>query len=184
MTGQEDEYGYIRQVLAGESDAFRFIVRQYESPLFRYVLAIVKDEAIATDVVQETFIKVFINLRAFDIQKKFSSWIYRIAHNEALNAIKRWRREISLEESEYDAPDHVHPMDLYEKEAEREQLLQCLSTLKPTYAAVLILHFLEDRTYEEIAEIVQIPIGTVGTRITRGKIQLHHLCQSNTNNAQ
>jgi RNA polymerase sigma-70 factor, ECF subfamily len=169
---------YIRQVRAGNTESYRFLMQKYESALFRYVLSVVKDDALATDVVQETFIKAYINLQAFDVLKKFSSWLYRIAHNESLNAIKRWRREVSLEEWGGDVSDGILTMEDLERREDRELLRSCIAELPPLYAAVLTLYLIEEKTYEEIADIIQAPIGTVGTRITRAKQYIHHICQN------
>ena len=148
------------------------VVKRYQEKLLRYATYLIKDANESADVVQEAFIKAFVNLNGFNINKKFSSWIYRIVHNEAINFIKKRKKEISLETNSY-LSDVLSENDSLELGLERKEIKQkirkCLAFLPIKYREPLVLFFLEERSYEEISDILRIPIGTVGTRINRGK---------------
>lgn len=156
------------------------VVRRYQTKLFRYANYLVQNEAKAADVVQEAFIKAYINLRGFDTKRKFSSWIYRITHNEALNTIKRYKKELLVGESwwfqalpgkEKSAEEDFEALEL------KETLTLHLNKLAVKYKAPLAMFYLEDKSYREISHILRIPISTVGVRIKRGKERLKTICQ-------
>ncbi len=161
-----------------DQDLYRYLVTRYQAKLTRYSNYLVHDEQKASDVVQETFIKAFINLNSFNPNKKFSSWIYRIAHNEAMNLIKKYHREqpMNLE------PEISSAEDLVEEFTKNEiinKARSCLHKIPVLYSEPLSLFYLEDRSYEEISDILRLPIGTVGTRINRAKILMKKICQKN-----
>lgn len=160
-----------------DSELFREVVSRYHSKLERYVMTYVNDEEIARDVVQSTFIKTYLNLKGFEIKSKFSSWIYRIAHNEALNTKKRWRREVSIDESDFDISDGNLQMEENILEEEKYILSNCIESLPSIYSGPLILFYTEEKSYEEISDILQITTSTVGTRVRRGRIMLQTLCK-------
>lgn len=158
-----------------DQELYTEIVKRYGEKLRRYALVFVHDTDKADDVLQNTFLKAFINLKSFNTKKKFSSWIYRILHNEAINNIKKYKKEISIDSvpeikemiSEKDGPE-----DNLEKKEMREIIKRNLDKLPLKYGEPLALFYLEEKTYEEISDIMRLPIGTIGTRINRGKIQL------------
>ncbi|KPJ70922.1 hypothetical protein AMJ51_00545 [Microgenomates bacterium DG_75] len=158
-----------------DQELYKEVVRRYQTKLMRYATGLIQDEDKAADVVQESFIKAFVNLRGFNTKKKFSSWIYRIVHNEAINYIKKHKKEISLENNKWveraaKSNEDVEE-DFNQKEA-KEMLYLSLKELPLKYRSPLVLFFLEEKTYEEISDVLRIPIGTVGTRINRGKKML------------
>jgi RNA polymerase sigma-70 factor (ECF subfamily) len=152
-------------------------MQRYEEKITRYVRRIsgVNIET-AQDIVQEIFLKVYINLNAFDQDLKFSSWLYRIAHNETIN---HWRRnkkrnasDISWDDNdalksiirdEYDTEQGVY------QKITNEQLMEAIDGLDEKYRSVLMLNYLEGKSYQEIADILNRPIGTVGTLLNRAK---------------
>ena len=158
-----------------DQELYEEVVKRYQTKLMRYATGLIQDEDKAADVVQESFIKAFVNLRGFNTKKKFSSWIYRIVHNEAINYIKKHKKEISLENNKWveraaKSNEDVEE-DFNQKEA-KEMLYLSLKELPLKYRSPLVLFFLEEKTYEEISDVLRIPIGTVGTRINRGKKML------------
>lgn len=161
-----------------DQEAYFVIVERYQAKLMRYVNSIVRNEAKAADVVQEAFIKAFINLRSFDNRKKFSSWIYRIAHNEAINIIKKNHREIPFEE-DFDIQSDEDITDNFEKKEIASNVKKCISKMPLIYSEPLVLYGIEDKSYEEISDILRIPMGTVATRISRAKILMKNICQKN-----
>lgn len=143
----------------------------------RYAKYLISDEDRAADVVQETLIKTFINLNGFDTRKKFSSWIYRITHNEAMNAVKKFRRETPITE-DLDIPSSENVEEEFSKKEIIANTQKCLSNIPVMYSEPLVLYYLEDKSYEEISDILRAPIGTVGTRINRAKNLMKIICQN------
>ncbi len=136
----------------------------------------VNDNHKAKDIVQNALIKAFVNLNGFNIQQKFSTWIYRIVHNEAINEIRKSSRSIPIPDKfEVESSEDLHEQVI--KKEERQMVKRCLSHLPLLYAEPLSLFFLEDKAYEEISDILRLPIGTVSTRIRRAKIMMRKLCQ-------
>lgn len=161
-------------------NAFGEIIERYEAKLARYIDRLgvrVLDDKL--DVLQETFIKAYRNLNSFDGSFKFSSWIYRIAHNEAIS----WYRKRSVRPEGHLVADSEDVMLLikdgtdgaevsFDKDLNAAELLRALDEIDQKYKEALILRFFEHKEYEEISDILRIPIGSVGTLISRGKKQL------------
>ena len=156
------------------------LVKRYEGKLKRYVRYLIGVDQ-ADEVVQETFIKAFVNLKSFDTKKgKWSSWIYRISHNEAMNKVKK-KKHLSLDFNDWlkeVLPGKVNVEEEYEREDEKAMVRESLSKLELKYRSVLSLYYLEDKSYEEISEILKIPMGTVGIRLKRGKEKLKEVCSN------
>ena len=132
----------------------------------------IQDEDKAADIVQQAFIKAFVNLKGFKLKKKFSSWIYRIVHNEAINFIKKQSKEVSLEANGWlkeALKSKTNIEQEFDQKQTRKQLSACLKQLPLKYRSPLILFYLEEKSYQEVSEVLRIPTGTVGTRINRGK---------------
>jgi RNA polymerase sigma-70 factor (ECF subfamily) len=163
-----------------DKEQFGVLMDRYEAKLRRYIARLgVRNPDDQLDVLQDIFIKVYRNLNGFDQKLKFSSWIYRIAHNEAISAYrkKNVRPEGHLiadsEELLSFAAGNLDSAELqFDHTVNAEVLRQALLKLDKKYEAVLILRFFEHKDYDEISDILQIPIGSVGTLIHRGKKQL------------
>lgn len=165
----------IQAILAGEVEAYGQLMARYESKLLRFAGSIVHDDDDAADVVQESFIKIYQHLRAYDQKRQFSSWAYRIVRNEALNFIRSRKRTFFGEAAEVvltNLANLVSPELEYAGLELRDRMGQALQALPERYRSPLQLHFLEEQSYKEIAERLQLPIGTVGTRINRAKTML------------
>ena len=171
----ESDEAVVLDVCASNQERYAVLVSRYQSKLLRYATNLINDEQKAKDVVQETFIKAFINLKGFDTSKKFSSWIYRIAHNEAMNIVKKHKKEVRLPESFEMESEQDIEADYAEREI-HDEIHKCLTMLPIIYAEPLLLRYIEEKTYEEISHILRIPVGTVGTRINRAKKIMKHLC--------
>lgn len=166
-------------VCSGSKELFSEIIRRYQSKLLRYATYILGDEDSGADIVQESFIKTFVNLNSFDKNKKFSSWIYRIVHNEAINFLNKNKRQRSMNpEVEYDSG--VNLEETYIKNEIISHAHNCLGEMPLLYKVPLSLFYLEEKSYEEISYILRIPVATVGTRISRAKIIMKKICQKNT----
>jgi len=167
----------IAAVCSRDRELYAVIMARYQDKLLRYASALTRDADKAADIVQESFIKAFVNLRSFSINKKFSSWLYRIVHNETMNALKKHRREITLPEDLELASDDNLEHDM-EKQEIIKRVQECLDRLPTKYAEPLALLYLEDQPYEAISDILHLPMGTVATRIHRAKRYMKSICQT------
>ena len=156
-----------------DPDHFLCLSKRYEDKLLRYILRISKfSREDAEDVLQDVFIKTYYNLNGFDKELQFSSWIYRIAHNEAVSAIRKKvvRPTIALEVEDLerfgDAFDMTKDID---NSFDRKYIDEALSKIDEKYREVLVLRFLDEKDYIEIADILKKPVSTVGNLILRGK---------------
>lgn len=161
----------VSAILNGDKDLYREIIRRYEKKLSHYLLKFLSDRDDMEDILQVVFIKVYKNLYGFDVSKKFSSWIYRIAHNEAVNYLKKRKNgRISLDDVEYKLIDEKADI---KGEADRiflkEDIEKVLNEMDIKYKEPLVLFYFENMSYDEISDILRIPKNTVGTLIMRGK---------------
>lgn len=171
----EEIVGKVRSV---DRELYALIIERYQSKLTRYATHLVNDKDKALDIVQNAFIKAFINLHGFDTKKKFSSWIYRIVHNEAMNSVKKYQKEIKMPE-DFDFPSDEDITKEFEQKENIAKVETCLSKIPLLYSEPLSLYYLDEKTYEEISDILRMPMGTVATRISRAKIAMKHICQKN-----
>lgn len=174
----------VEQTRERDPEMYREIIVRYQSKLLRYAEKITNNRESAADVVQQAFIKAYKNLHGFNINRKFSSWIYRIVHNEAINYIKKHQREIKTSDmsifDRFGGSDTTNEVvDELEAREMQKNLLDKIEQLPVKYKAPLLLFFYEDKSYEEISDILRIPTGTVGTQINRGKKQLKELIEEN-----
>ncbi|MFA7662727.1 MAG: RNA polymerase sigma factor [Patescibacteria group bacterium] len=155
----------------GGQEKYREIIRRYQTKLTHYLRKFIRNPDELEDILQEVFIKAFKNLNSFEVDKSFSSWIYRIAHNEAINSLKKKEnKNIDLEDVEYKIFDEK--FDINEKIDQailRQNLSVALSKLKLEYKEVLVLFYFEGLSYTEISDVLKIPTSTVGTIIKRSK---------------
>ena len=156
-----------------DKELYAEIIRRYQQKLGHYLRKFIRNDDELQDVLQNVFIKTYRNLYDFDVKKKFSSWIYRIAHNEALNYLKKHSKEINVEMEELEiVDDKLDLKDKIDHAFLKERIERALSSLKLKYREPLILYFFEQKSYEEITDILRVPRNTVGTLIARGKKQL------------
>ncbi len=169
----ENDETIAKRVQAGETDAYGELVVRYEAKLLRYGRKFLARDEDRQDIVQDVFISAYQNIQSFDTTQRFSPWIYRIAHNAFVNEIRKNERRPILP---FDF-DTVIPHVAYEDpaESEREQkdmrtyLERGLGNISSKYREVLVLHYFEDMAYKDIADILQVPQGTVGIRLKRAK---------------
>lgn len=169
----------IEVVRSKDNESYAEVIRRYQAKLLRYATYIVGGDEAGADIVQEGFVKAYQNLNSFDTKKKFSSWIYRIVHNEAINYLKKQNKVKQLNpEIEYDSGVNL------EEEFIKNEIIShaqnCLEEMDLLYKIPLSLFYLEEKSYEEISDILRIPVGTVGTRINRAKLIMKKICQKNS----
>jgi len=162
-----------------DANNFGQIIEKYEPKLLRYIsyfTGLSHDSA--EDVLQETFLKVFRNLNGFNQSLSFSSWIYRIAHNEAINYLKKNSSKdvLSLEGDDDEAASLIDILQsdddvvkTVDKHQMAEKVRQVLKLLRDEYREILVLKYLEDYDYIEISDILKKPLGTVGVLLSRAK---------------
>jgi len=161
-----------------DKEIYAEIIKRYQAKLLRYATFLLNDDHKAADTVQESFIKAYININSFDSKKKFSSWIYRIVHNQAINQIDKYKQQLPMEEkTDFDSGINLED-DSIKHELEN-QTHNCLNQISMLFKEPLSLYFLEERSYEEISDILHIPKSTVGTRINRAKRMMRNICQKN-----
>lgn len=170
----------------GDERAARELVSRFERPVFSLVYRMVRDRALAEDLAQEAFVRTFNHLDRYDPTYKFSSWLFKIAHNHTLDHLRK--RELDTV-SIQGAPDATtrdrqeatsitlesaseRPDELLEAKRTGAAIEAAIDRLRPEYRAAIVLRHLEDRSYEEIAEIMEIPLGTVKTYIHRARREL------------
>jgi RNA polymerase sigma-70 factor (ECF subfamily) len=170
----------------GREDAYRELISRYERPVFSLVFRMVRDRETAEDLAQETFIKVLNNIDRYRPEFKFSSWLFKIANNITIDHLRRRQLDtISME----GAPDAVtaesaratsiavassapSALDQLESRELGGAIEKAIAKLRPEYRACIILRHVEDYSYDEIAEIVKLPLGTVKTYIHRARQEL------------
>ena len=164
---------------SGSEDAYRGLVERYQRPVLGLVTRIVRDRAMAEDLTQDTFIKAFRALATFEVERKFSSWLFKIAHNTAIDSLRRKHvATVPLEAPDRDGPDLLDslagsdadsPEHVLEGRDLGKALVLAMGELRPDYRAVMDLRFIQGLAYDEIAEIMDLPLGTVKTHIHRAR---------------
>ncbi|HUJ15594.1 MAG TPA: sigma-70 family RNA polymerase sigma factor [Thermoanaerobaculia bacterium] len=153
----------VERCLEGDPDAFGELIARYQKPVFNTVLRMVGDAEDAREVCQQAFMKAYEHLASYDRDRKFFSWMYRVAVNESINWIKARRPSEELDESlEHPQAD---PEEVAEDLDEWRDLHASILDLEPNYRAVIILRHFVHFTYEEIAEILKLPEKTVKSRL-------------------
>jgi len=168
---------------SGSEAAYETLLERFQSPVYNLVQRLIDDPSEAGDVVQDVFLKVFRNVGSFRGQSSLKTWIYRIAVNEAHNR-RRWfcrhrRAEVGLE-MEGDGRDYLDqlsdasrsPYDLALNEEFKSAIETALGELNPVFRSAVVLRDLEDLSYEEIADVLDVSLGTVKSRILRGRESL------------
>jgi RNA polymerase sigma-70 factor (ECF subfamily) len=186
LAAHEEDSALISGLRSGEECAYEFLIQRFEQPVYNLVSRLVDDTGDAADVVQEVFLKVFRKVGGFRFESSLKTWIYRIAVNEARNQ-RRWfirhrGKEIGLEADS----DAQGPQDWlsdpgrspYQEAVDHETraLIElALQKVSPNYRAALVLREVEGLSYEEISEVLEVSLGTVKSRILRGREALRKL---------
>lgn len=181
MRDAGDDLPLVRRSLAGDERAFAELVGRYEGALYRLAWRMLRSHEEARDVVQETFLRVFRALSTYDQERRFSTWILRIATNLCIDHCRRRRiRWVSIDEREEDderpslplvAPG-APPDELHRERAVAERLDELIARLPPIYRTIIELRYKQHLAYEEVAEVLGVPLGTVKARLHRAHRQL------------
>jgi RNA polymerase sigma-70 factor (ECF subfamily) len=180
-----DEPRLIADCLAGDSAAFGVLVRRYQARLFNTVYRLVDNAEDAQDVVQEAFLNAYQSLDTFKGDALFFTWLYRIAVNTAISLKRKQRVVLRLDSGRngesplepLDPSDHSRPGHALEQAEEEKRVRQALSRLSPEHRAVLVMKDMEGQKYEAMAEVLQVPIGTIRSRLHRARLELRELLE-------
>jgi RNA polymerase sigma-70 factor, ECF subfamily len=171
---------------AGREAAYRELIRRYERPIFALLFRMVRDRELAEDLSQETFVKALNAIESYRPEFKFSSWIFKIANNAAIDHLRRRELDtLSLDGSPHaETPEAMQatalqigarqesPLDAVEAKELGGAIEVAIGRLRPEYRACILLRHVEGRAYEEIAEMLDLPLGTVKTYIHRARNEL------------
>jgi RNA polymerase sigma-70 factor (ECF subfamily) len=173
------------RALSGREDGFEELVRRYQRPIVAYVYRMVGDYDAALDLAQEVFIKVYNSLGRYRPEFKFSTWIYRIAHNAAIDHLRRQgasrTEEMEVEGAEgttFEKPlasKAPTPEQETERGERRAEIEEVVAQLSPAYRELIVLRHSHDLSYDEIAEVTSLPLGTVKNRIFRAREAMREL---------
>ncbi len=169
----------VTRAIAGREESFEELVRRYQRPIAAYVYRMVGDYDSALDLTQEVFIRVYGSLARYRSEFKFSTWIYRIAHNAAIDHLRRCdnsrTEDLKLETGDgqtYEKPlasGAPSPEQESEREERRAEIESIVLNLAPAYRELIVLRHAHDLSYDEIAEVTGLPLGTVKNRIFRAR---------------
>ena len=173
----------------GRESAFNELLVRYERPVFSLVYRMVRDRSLAEDLAQEAFIKAFNHIQSYNPDYKFSSWIFKIANNLAIDHLRKKQLDTvslhgsphatSAEEEERTRLSIESPGESPEEYVENRELgdriEDAIGRLRPEYRTAVLLRHVEGHSYEEVAEIMELPLGTVKTYIHRGRLELREL---------
>jgi RNA polymerase sigma-70 factor (ECF subfamily) len=171
---------------SGQEAAYRELIRRYERPVFALLFRMVRDRELAEDLAQETFVKALNAIGSYRPEFKFSSWIFKIANNAAIDHLRRRELDtLSLDGSPHaETPEAMQatalqigarqesPLDTVEAKELGGAIEAAIGSLRPEYRSCILLRHVEGRPYEEIAEILNLPLGTVKTYIHRARNEL------------
>lgn len=185
------DHELVTRAQQGSEKAYRELLGRYQRPVFSIIYRMIRDREQAEDLAQETFVRVFNNIDRYDPRYKFSSWIFKIATNLTIDWIRRKeldtvsidgsRNAVTAEQIEATsitiASQDENPEELLEAKELGEEIEGAISKLRPEYKAAILLRHVEGREYQEIAEILSLPLGTVKTYIHRGRNELRDQLQ-------
>lgn len=200
LSVQTEESTLVEELRAGSEEAFAWLIARYHQPIYSLLARTVQDRADAADLTQEVFVKVFRKIGSFHGESSLRTWIYRIALREASNQRRWWMRhkqqEIPIEQelTEPGARSPVHlkemlidpgesPLDAAERTENRERVERALLAIPEPYRTTLILRDVEGFVYEEVAEMQGVNLGTVKSRLVRGRAILRTLLSPPTQRA-
>lgn len=181
-----DDATLIRQTLAGDRSAFGFLVRKYQDRLFNVAFRLAGHVEDARDITQDAFINAFESLNRFQGDAQFFTWLYRIAVNAAISRQRKRRETISLQQGgrpdqplpePFDESFDHQPGDAIERRESDQRIHAALQQISPDFRTVLVLRDLDGMKYEEIADALELPIGTVRSRLHRARLELRSILE-------
>jgi len=193
LTWGRDEAEVVTELQAGSPAAFDALIQHFHGPLFRLLCQMLGNPADAADTTQEVFLKAFRGIHGFRRGSSLKTWLYRIAIREALNQRRWWRRHQSKETSypadgmgdeALGATDDPNPFEACATRETQRAVRRALERLPQAFRGAVVLRDLEGLSYEEIADVLEISIGTVKSRILRGRRSLKDLLEAELGSAK
>jgi len=169
---------FISKAKTGDKEAFESLVRKYQKPIYYLCYRMTGAHQSADDLSQDTFVKAYFSLQSFNEGMNFFSWIRKIAVNTTLNFLKKWKKEIPMGEKEMrvankqGAPAYDSPHDSLQRKQFEEKFKKALSNLPDDQRVIFVLKVYESQSYQQIARIMNIPHGTVMSRLSRARQKL------------
>ncbi len=186
---RKEDSDFIRQAIAGDQEAYSRLMDKYRPAIYHLISRMISDKTEVHDLTQETFVKAFASLKSFNHYYAFSTWLYKIASNTCIDHLRKKKLQtFSIDQSTYSAGDEYSyelPDKTYEADKEiltdqRSQLVsRAIDALPPKYREVIMLRHLEEKNYDEIAKILDLPLGTVKAHIFRGRELLYKSLRKN-----
>lgn len=175
----EDEERLINEALGGSQQAYRELVAMHRTAIYHIIYKIVKDQEASNDLVQETFMKAFSALASYRSEYRFSTWLYKIAANASIDYLRKRRIHALSLDRPVETPDgsieieiadySYHPENELVRKEQRVNIEEAIASLPDKYREVIIYRHKDDKSYEEIADLLNIPVGTVKARIFRAR---------------
>ncbi|USG67172.1 sigma-70 family RNA polymerase sigma factor [Brevibacillus ruminantium] len=176
----EEDKEWVRQVLSGEKQAYAHLINKYRNKVFSLLYRMTGNPHDAQDLAQECFIRAYRYLHSYDENRKFSSWLYRIAVNVYVDTQRSLqKKQVSLVEIEENTlSDGNSPETMYLQEEHASELHELIGQLPEKYRVVLLLRYVDELSYQEISDILEIPLHQVQIRLHRAKQRLRNYFQS------
>jgi RNA polymerase sigma-70 factor (ECF subfamily) len=180
----ETDAQLVASALAGSQEAFRELVVRFERPVYSLIARMVQDPATAEDLAQEAFVKAYRSLRTYDASRKLSSWLFKIAHNTAIDHLRKGAPDtVSLEATQEEEgrgglaavlsdSSAEDPAAAAERRDMARSLERAISRLRPEYREAVVLFYVEGASYQEVCEVTGLPLGTVKTNLHRARKEL------------
>jgi RNA polymerase sigma-70 factor (ECF subfamily) len=173
----------VARALLGREDCFEELVRRYQRPIAAYVYRLVGNYESSLDLTQDVFVKIYGSLERYRPEYKFSTWIYKIAHNAAVdhlrrNAVREQSFVAQVDGETYELPVESHlptPEQQSERAERRAEIETLVAQLPPIYRELVVLRHANDMSYDEIAEVTRLPLGTVKNRLFRARETLRQM---------
>ncbi len=173
-----EDIKHIRLAIEGDQDAFSWLMKKYKGPLYNLIYRMVNEKNEVEDLVQEAFIKAFNSLKNYNQEFAFSTWLYRIAMNNTIDYLRKkkietfsiYQEDDEEETNEYEIPDLTYSADAQLILEQRQQIINdAIDSLPEKYKKIIELRHKEELSYEEISEILHLPIGTVKAHLFRAR---------------
>jgi len=174
----DEDQVLIKKTLKGEKKAYEELMRKYEKKIFNFVIRMVRNEETAIDLTQDFFIKVFTVLDKYNFEYKFSTWAYRICYNLVIDHIRKNQAQVnSLDDDSISAKDMLSSENVsrddgfknLSREETRTYIWEIVEHIPAKFRELILLRYIQDLKYEEIAEITSLPVGTIKNRIFKAK---------------
>lgn len=172
----------VQLVLEGDKDSYGLLIDAYRDRIINYLTRMTGNRYEAEELAQEAFVRAYFALRSFNPQYKFSTWLYKIATNLCINHLKKRRRWVHVDDYQDgdgapawilpDTRSYSSPAAAIDREELQRQIQEAMQQLPPVYRTVVVLRHIHGLSYQEIAEVADLPIGTVKSRLGRGRSKL------------